>query len=376
MAEFTIDCDFPGGNIVVDSIQGDRVTLRVDMRDSDWKWFYWAFRVRGAAGRTIEFSFPSKWELGVRGPGVSLDQGLAWKWHPGESRKAASFSYSFPADASEVWFSVGMPYTERHLRAWLAKHSGHPHLAIEALVKSRKGRDVEMLRLGRLDGQASRKILLTSRHHACEMMTNYALEGVMASVLADDDAGRWYWDNTEILVIPFVDKDGVEDGDQGKNRKPFDHGVDYSDKNLYVETAALREVVPAWAGDRLRLALELHCPGLREELNEHLHFFGVMEGDQPGRLNEFTGIFDRIKTCPFPHDPATNMPVDIREFKEPNARGEVPFSQWAAGLVRNGLVGGFELPYANAGGVEVNAESARALGRDLARAMSGFFELR
>ena len=53
-ADLKVDGDLPAGNVIVDGIKGDVVKLRQDLRDSNM-WFYWAFRVRGAAGRTVKF---------------------------------------------------------------------------------------------------------------------------------------------------------------------------------------------------------------------------------------------------------------------------------------------------------------------------------
>ncbi|MCA9158780.1 MAG: hypothetical protein KDA72_10660, partial [Planctomycetales bacterium] len=53
----TVDCDFPGGNIVVDRLEGDHIYVHQDLRDTDRDWFYWYFRVKGAAGRTITVHF-------------------------------------------------------------------------------------------------------------------------------------------------------------------------------------------------------------------------------------------------------------------------------------------------------------------------------
>ena len=47
-----IDGDFPGGNVVLERIEGDAVYLHQDQRDTPGFWFYWYFRVRGATGRT------------------------------------------------------------------------------------------------------------------------------------------------------------------------------------------------------------------------------------------------------------------------------------------------------------------------------------
>jgi hypothetical protein len=58
-------------------------------------------------------------------------------------------------------------------------------------------------------------------------MASYSLEGLMEGILAGDDVGRWLAGHVEFLVVPFVDKDGVEEGDQGKNRRPHDHNRDY-----------------------------------------------------------------------------------------------------------------------------------------------------
>ena len=68
-ADVKIDADFPGGNIIVEQIEGDTARVRPDLRDTNGIWFYWAFRVRGAQGRTIKFEFTDrpKPPLTVRG---------------------------------------------------------------------------------------------------------------------------------------------------------------------------------------------------------------------------------------------------------------------------------------------------------------------
>ena len=49
--KLTVDSDFPGGNLLVEKIEGDTVLVRQDVRDTQGTWFWWHFRVRGAAGR-------------------------------------------------------------------------------------------------------------------------------------------------------------------------------------------------------------------------------------------------------------------------------------------------------------------------------------
>ena len=203
-----IDCDFPGGNIIAERIAGDDVFVRQDLRDTDRDWFYWYFRVRGAAGRTVRFHFTGSNVIGTRGPGMSEDGGVTWRWLGNDAVDGQSFVYAFANDADDVRFSFGMPYVQADLDRFLASYVDSDYLVAETLCETRKGRDVEMLYVGRLDGGADLRVLIAARHHCCEMMQSYVLEGMMAAILGEDDLGRWFQGRVECLVIPFVDKDG------------------------------------------------------------------------------------------------------------------------------------------------------------------------
>ena len=72
MAEIEIDADYPGGNIVIERIDGDVIDLRQDRRDTKRWWFYWNFRVGGAAGRALKFRFTDGDVIGTREKGVKL----------------------------------------------------------------------------------------------------------------------------------------------------------------------------------------------------------------------------------------------------------------------------------------------------------------
>ena len=52
--------DFTGGNIHVKDITGDTVILENELRDTQEDWFYWAFCVSGAQGRTLTFRMADK----------------------------------------------------------------------------------------------------------------------------------------------------------------------------------------------------------------------------------------------------------------------------------------------------------------------------
>ena len=116
-AGITVDGKLPAGNVIVDGVEGDTVYVRQDLSTTDKNgWFYWAFRVQGAAGRTLTFDFKKGYHtsVGPRGPVVTLDRGKTYSY-PCDAGGAAKhpprkFTYAFPKDADEVWFYECMPY--------------------------------------------------------------------------------------------------------------------------------------------------------------------------------------------------------------------------------------------------------------------------
>jgi len=373
--ELIIDSAFPGGNIIVEKIEGDTAFIRQDLRDTEGDWFYWCFRVRGAAGRSVRFQFTGSNVIGLAGPAVCIgdrcgESGENWSWMGRSGVDGTGFSFSFPPDAREVRFCMGIPYLEHDLRRFLA---GRPGIQQSVLCKSRKGRSVELLRLGRLQGAPDHRVLLACRHHCCEMMASYELEGLMDAVLASDDDGAWLREHVEFLVVPFADKDGVEDGDQGKNRRPRDHNRDYINDSVYPEPAALRRLVPEWSAGRLRLSMDLHCPYIRGGVhNEEIYFVGGPEPNEWQTVLRFASMLQEVRRGPLPYDAANSLPFGQGWNTNANFDGGRSFSRWAATLPGMQFASSLELPYAMAGGVTVTPETARAFGADLARATRVF----
>ncbi len=369
-----VDANYPGGNIVVERIEGDTVYLRPDLRDTQGWWFYWSFRVRGAQGRTLTFRFSGDNPVGVRGPAVSIDSGRSWSWLGSEAVQDASFRYTFGASASEARFCLAMPYLEANLKEFLARHKDSPYLAVRELCKSRKGRSVERLHVGRLDGDATYRVLVTARHHACEMMADYAMEGLLEAMLAENDDGYWLRRNVEVMAIPFVDKDGVEDGDQGKNRQPHDHNRDYIGQSVHASVAALRTFVPNWSNGKLAAAFDLHCPYIRGQYNEVIYIVGSSEETMWQQQREFGRILETVQSGPLAYHASDNLPFGKAWNTNANTSSGKSFAEWASGLEGIRLSASFEIPYANASGQPVTADSARAFGRSLARAIRSYLE--
>lgn len=368
-APFTVDGDFPGGNIVVEGVDGDTVALGPDLRDTEGWWFYWAFRVRGGGGRTLTFRFSDRNPIGVRGPAVSIDAGATWTWLEDAANKEGQFSYAFPPDSEEVRFSFAPPYVESNLRSFLASYEGSPFLTQGKLCTSRGGRKVECLRVGAKDAAPRFGLLLTARHHACECMANYVLEGILAATLADSEDGAWFREHVAVLALPFMDKDGVEEGDQGKNRRPHDHNRDYGDASLYPEVRALKALVPEWSRGLTWAALDLHCPYIRGKHNEIIYAVGSADEEIWDQQCLFGEVLEEVNTGPLPYRASDNLPFGEAWNTAKNYAAGVSFGRWAGQQDGVRLATTLEIPYANAGGAAVTASSARAFGGSLAAAV-------
>jgi len=368
----SIDCDFPGGNIIVDRMEGDNVYLHQDLRDTGIDWFYWYFRLRGAAGRTLRFHFTQSEAIGARGPAVSLDGGAHWAWLGTAAVEGQTFGYSIPPGTHDVRLSFTIPYLASDLAAFVQRHAQNPHLKKDVLCRTPRGRSAELLYLGQLTGMPDHRVLLTARHHACESMATFSLEGLMDEVLTGVGKGHWLREHVEFLVIPFVDKDGVEDGDQGKCRMPHDHWEDYGEPSLYPTVQAIKQLVPKWAEGRLRFALDLHCPWIHGGSHEMIHFVGDPDLAHWQRVERFCEILEDTYIDSLPYHVSNNLPFGVSW----NTDGGAPrtFSRWVAtipGVIASTLI---EIPYANVEGMTVTSETARAFGRDLAHALHDYLQ--
>ncbi len=357
----TIDRAFPGGNIIVDAIRDDQIHLHQDLRDTDRGWFYWYFRITGAAGRTIRFNFTASRAIGTRGPAISTDDGLTWRWLGAETVSGNGFTHTFGSGQNDVRFSFAMPYQLSH---WQHFANARPWLGVSTVGVTRAGRDVPIVTIG--TGEVP--IFIAARHHCCEMMPNYAIEGLIDFIHNTPD-GQHLGKKATIHIVPFADLDGVEAGDQGKCRLPRDHGRDYAGTSIYPEIAAIRAKL-----DQLKpqVVLDLHCPWIAGKNNEHIYLVGCEAPEYASEQRRFSEILESVARGPLPVPASGYLPFGVDWNTNANYDGGCGLGQYGWTLEGIRLSGSFELPYANVGVAEVNAESTRAFGADLARALAAY----
>jgi hypothetical protein len=274
----TVGTDFPGGNAKVSAQTESSVHMEPDLRGGR-PWFYWCFEATTTKPGKVSFVFPEKvagfkdGAIGFQGPAISTDLGQTWTWMGTEQVDGGSFSYNFPKANERVRFASTIPYLQTELDQFLKRNSANPHLKTSVLTKSRNGRSVELLQIGS-PGPDKQPMLVTARHHAAETIASYVLEGFVQEAMSASESAQVFREKYVLYAVPFVDKDGVEEGDQGKNRKPHDHNRDYGDESIYPEIRAIKKLDKE---QDFKFTLDFHCPTLVMPDHQVMYFVGAKE---------------------------------------------------------------------------------------------------
>ncbi|MCQ2388680.1 MAG: CapA family protein [Kiritimatiellae bacterium] len=377
---FLVDDAVPAGNVHVDAVSNDVVYVRQEYRDS-MEWFYWGFRVRGAAGRTLRFRFTDPYGGGPvssRGPAVTKDGGKTWSY-PCDGRSThKEFTYEFGPEEHETWFYQTFQYYPWQWDAFLARHDdarGKTFVAQE-LCKSRKGRSVPCARFGCIDKEPKYRFVFTSRHHCQETTGTYVLEGLLERFFGADDLGAWLRENVEAMVVPFVDYDGHVDGDQGKGRKPYDHGRDYGATNLYHETAALKRWIADHAKFRVDGWLDSHSPWMYGCYNEWMYLcFGSDERNNAA-IARWGRLLERMQTGSINYRTSCNIPWKFRwngPWNAGSGTGGAGSKKWTDECFKGRRIQmTYETPFAVANGRVVTPDACREIGSDSAKVLRAF----
>ena len=368
-----LSADFPGGNVRVLGIEGDTVRLAPDLRETQRFWFFWRFRATFPAAGTWRFEFPDGNCVGTRGPAVRRAGERGWRWLSGDALHESDRVFEWTSAGPEtVEFCQCIPYQGADFDAFAASFAGDPRVTASELCRSRAGRSVPLLRLR--EGEPAQAVLFSCRHHAQESMASFALEGLLRALASDEPWAAAFRRSFEVLAVPLVDRDGVEDGTQGKNRIPHDHNRDYgaAGGHLYPECAALERLLD---GRRPAAVLDLHCPYIRGgETSEYAYLVGI----QAERLRPAQAAFGALleKHCPpeapyfsadtLPFGALWNQPTD---FSGGSGMG---FSRWAAAKPWPRLASGLEIPFANFREKTQTPDTVRAFGRGIAAALAEF----
>ena len=367
-----VSADFPGGNVVVLGREDATVRLSPDLRETSQYWFFWRFRATFPGAGTWRFEFPEGGSaVGTRGPAVRREGERAWRWLSGDALHASDRVFEWTSAGPEtVEFCQCVPYQGADFDAFAATFAGDPRVAVSELCRSRAGRSVPLLRLR--EGEPAQAVLFSCRHHAQESMASFALEGLLRALTSDEPWAQDFRRSFEVFAVPFVDRDGVEDGTQGKCRIPHDHNRDYGapEGHLYPECAAIDRLINE---RHTPVVLDLHCPWIRGgETNEFPYLVQSREEWTWGPVEEFGRLLERH--CP---PEAPYRASDTLAFGKFWNTGLPPgvgrgLKSWASGLPFVRLTATIEIPFANFREKTQTPDTVRAFGRGIAAALAEF----
>ena len=354
---------FVGGNIRVSAVIGNNVYLEQELRDTFTWWFYWAFCVEEAQGQTLTFHFCNSDVVGYWGPAVSHDN-VNYAWAGKQDRiDGATFRYTFGADESRVFFCYALPYHYTNYENWLRKQTAP--IQTDVFCVSERGRNVPCFTVG--NQNAANTILFTSRHHACESMATWVLEAATDECIRLSDALKKM--DCNLLVVPFVDFDGVQDGDQGKNRAPHDQNRDYIEDGAIF--AVNRTLMQLPKKKNVIAFVDFHDPWYLGDVNDYLCLIRELKGvhhltdDFAANLQVTTAknagsddIVYRGEHDLFPGD------VDWVAIKQ-NPVTSTAF--WRRNNIR--MAQSIEIPYFGTPDFEYNTKNVKTLGKNIADAL-------
>jgi len=231
-------------------------------------WFH--VQVSGLAGDTLRFvwdladiTLGNREELALLRPVLRADGG---PWTRAEAvepvrlpdgRRQVHFAHTGGADT--VAAALCYPYASVHLDATLAELRGAWERSPIGITG--EGRTLERLRLAGAEGPRP-GVYLMARQHAGETPGSWVLDGVLRFLASDDAVAREIVDSLDVWVAPFVDLDGVVNGDYGKDALPWDFNRAWESLAMRPEVHALQRDLQRFAEHCApRLVVDLHAPG-------------------------------------------------------------------------------------------------------------------
>ena len=231
---------------------------------------HWHFRLEGRKGADVTIvlnNFDNVWNgrpgSPIKDNTVShiSEDGRRWTVVRGEKIEGNRFQLKLKLRTGRLYVARVEPYRLSDLETLKRSISAHEQVAVKTIGRTVQGRDLEIIRLGRID--APHRVLLRARAHPWEAGGNWVLQGLIERLLEDDaDALKWL-DTYCLYVMPMANKDGVARGGHRFNL----HGMDLNrkwnaspDPSLSPENHALEQWLASMiaANRHPDLAIDLH----------------------------------------------------------------------------------------------------------------------
>jgi hypothetical protein len=173
----------------------------------------------------------------------------------GESPKFCTMNISINTDT--LWVSAQEIITSKHIDNWTAELDSKPFVTLAEIGKSREGRPINLLQIG--NPESKKMIVVLSRQHPPEVTGWLAMKWFVETLCADNQSAENFRNEYNILAVPLVNPDGVENGHWRHNAGGIDINRDWEDFNQ-PETRAIRDFMQKKVaeGGKFYFAVDFH----------------------------------------------------------------------------------------------------------------------
>lgn len=231
---------------------------------------HWHFQLQGKPGTELTLVLHNFDNIYNGRPGAAVSKksicyispdGARWKVIPAEFLEDHSLRVRVRLEGPSLYLARLEPYRLSDLQKLLDEIRGNPLVEIAEIGKTVEGRPLEIVRVGKPD--APHRVLLRARAHAWEPGGNWVVQGILRSLLRDDEISRKCLARYCLYVMPMANKDGVARGLTRFNLLGRDLNRNWdrpSDAKLSPENYALETWVQGMAkqGKPLHFAMDLH----------------------------------------------------------------------------------------------------------------------
>ncbi len=231
---------------------------------------HWHFRVEGRQDAELTLllrNFDNIWN-GRKGSPISSRtnccisvDGREWTIIPAEKTDDNRLKVRLAMTGDSVFVSRMEPYTLGSLEKFVAGIKDHPLVAIVPTGKTVERRPLEIIRVGRPDARF--RVLVRARAHPWEAGGNWVVDGLIKSLLQDDEDSLRFLSSCCLYVMPMANKDGVVRGMTRFNLLGMDLNRNWhqpADVRLAPENHALETWLEDMIarGEKPDLAIDLH----------------------------------------------------------------------------------------------------------------------
>ena len=233
---------------------------------------HWHFKVQAAAGSQHTLVLNHLNNVWNGKPGVPVSSrtickvshdGQQWRTIPTEiiHGDQLQIQIEMPDESHELFIAHVEPYRISDLERLKDQIADHPLIHIENIGKTVQGRELEIIRVGKIS--APYRIFIRARAHPWEPGGNWVVQGLIQSLLEPTSDNESFLDTYSIYIMPMANKDGVAAGKTRFNMMGMDLNRKW-DKPADIRLAPENYHLEQWfqkmntQNQNIHLAMDLH----------------------------------------------------------------------------------------------------------------------